>query len=311
MILLWGVPGDAPLDSVRVVLERRGAEMCLLDQRMAATMSVAMEIASNGTMSGNIDTPNGLIDLNSVSAAYIRPFETGKACGAESPNDPVYLRAAAADLAMIGWANLTSATVVNRPEAMTANNSKPYQLALISGFGFHVPDTLVTTDASAVRCFCERHKGVIYKSVSGVRSIVSRLSTENQQALTDVANCPTQFQEYVAGTDVRVHVIGDAVLATEIRSTADDYRYASRSGADLMMNPTVLPDAVADACRLMTRGMNLLFAGVDLRHTPDGQWYCFEVNPSPGFTFFEAITGQPISAAVGELLLQFAGGQQG
>jgi len=310
MILLWGVPGDAPLDAVRAALERRGAEMCLLDQRLAARISVAVEIAPNGTVSGNIETPNELIDLNSVTAAYIRPFETGKACGAEPPNDPVYLRAAAADLAMIGWANLASAAVVNRPDAMTANNSKPYQLALISGFGFPVPDTLVTTDAGAVRGFRERHKDVIYKSVSGVRSIVSRLSTENQEALTDVANCPTQFQKYVAGTDVRVHVIGDAVLAPEIRSTADDYRYASRSGADLMMNPVVIPDGVADACRLMTRGMNLLFAGVDLRRTPDGQWYCFEVNPSPGFTFFEGITGQPIAAAVADLLLRFAVAQR-
>ena len=310
MILLWGVPGDAPLDSVRAALEFRGTEMCLLDQRLAAKSSVALEIAPNGTASGNIETPDGVIDLNSVSAAYIRPSETGKACGAESSNDPVYLRAAAADLAMIGWANLASATVVNRPDAMTANNSKPFQLALISGFGFQVPDTLVTTDADAVRCFCEPYKSVIYKSVSGVRSIVSRLSTENQQALTDVANCPTQFQEYVAGIDVRVHVIGDKVLATEIRSAADDYRYASRSGAELVMSPAVLPDAVADACRLMTRGMNLSFAGIDLRCTPDGQWYCFEVNPSPGFTFFEAITGQPIAAAVADLLLRSVGGQR-
>jgi glutathione synthase/RimK-type ligase-like ATP-grasp enzyme len=307
MILLWGAPGDGPLDSVRAALERRGAELCLLDQRLNAEISVALEGTPKGTASGKIETPDGLIDLNSIGAAYIRPFETGKACGVGLSNDPVYLRAAAADLAMISWANLAGAAVVNRPEAMTANNSKPYQLSLISGFGFDVPETLVTTDAAAVRCFCERHKSVIYKSVSGVRSIVSRLSPKNQVALTDVSNCPTQFQEFVAGTDVRVHVVGDSIIATEIKSAADDYRYASRSGADLRMEPVTLPEAVANACRAMTRGMNLLFAGVDLRRTPEGQWYCFEVNPSPGFTFFEAITGQPIAAAVADLLMRSTG----
>ena len=75
---------------------------------------------------------------------------------------------------------------------------------------------------------------------------------------TDAANCPTQFQEYIPGSDVRVHVAGESVIATEIDSTADDYRYAARSG--------------------------------------------FEVNPSPGFTFFEAGAGQPLAAAVADLL---------
>jgi hypothetical protein len=30
--------------------------------------------------------------------------------------------------------------------------------------------------------------------------------------------------------------------------------------------------------------------------------YFFEVNPSPGFTYFEDVTGQPIAAAVARLL---------
>jgi glutathione synthase/RimK-type ligase-like ATP-grasp enzyme len=186
---------------------------------------------------------------------------------------------------------------------MAANNSKPYQLALIAACGFAVPDTLVTTDAAAVRRFCRRHGTVIYKSVSGVRSIVSRLDAVGRDALADVANCPTQFQEYVPGSDMRVHVMGDALLATEIRSDADDYRYASRSGADVAMAPATLPEDVAEACRAMVRTMGLLVAGIDLRRTPAGAWFCFEVNPSPGFTYFEAAAGQPIAAAIADLLL--------
>jgi hypothetical protein len=30
--------------------------------------------------------------------------------------------------------------------------------------------------------------------------------------------------------------------------------------------------------------------------------YCFEVNPSPGFSYYEANAGQPISTAVAEYL---------
>jgi hypothetical protein len=51
--------------------------------------------------------------------------------------------------------------------------------------------------------------------------------------------------------------------------------------------------------------MGLLFGGIDFRCTPDDEWVCLEVNPSPGFTFFEAGTGQPIAAAAAEMLMQF------
>jgi hypothetical protein len=29
-------------------------------------------------------------------------------------------------------------------------------------------------------------------------------------------------------------------------------------------------------------------AGIDLRRTPAGEWFCFEVNPSPAFSWFDA-----------------------
>jgi len=43
-------------------------------------------------------------------------------------------------------------------------------------------------------------------------------------------------------------------------------------------------------------------SGVDLRRTPDDQYYCFEINPSPGFIFYERAAGQPISEAVAPLV---------
>jgi glutathione synthase/RimK-type ligase-like ATP-grasp enzyme len=257
-----------------------------------------LEAGAEGEILGNIKTAAGVLTLNSVRAAYIRPT------GTTVTDNPGSVRAAAIEAGMISWANFTSASIINRPEAMAANNSKPFQLSLISKFGLRIPETLVTTDRESVRRFCERHSHVIYKSVSGVRSIISRLNLAKVNELADVSNCPTQFQEYVPGTDVRVHVIGERVIATEIACAADDYRFASRSGAGFEMKAIMLPDEVENSCRLMARNMNLLFTGIDLRHTPDGCWYCFEANPSPGFTFFEGITGQPIAAAVADLLMR-------
>ena len=87
---------------------------------------------------------------------------------------------------------------------MAVNNAKPYELQQIAGYAFAVPETLVTTSPEAVRTFHERHGRVIYKSVSGVRSIVSILREDAQERLENVANGPTQFLEYVPGCDVRV-----------------------------------------------------------------------------------------------------------
>ena len=38
--------------------------------------------------------------------------------------------------------------------------------------------------------------------------------------------------------------------------------------------------------------------------TPDGRWFCFEVNPSPAFSYYQKAIGQPIAAAVARLLME-------
>ena len=70
------------------------------------------------------------------------------------------------------WAEITPARVVNRVAPMGSNFSKPYQAQLIQRYGFEVPETLITNDPELVREFRARHGRVIYKSISGVRSIV-------------------------------------------------------------------------------------------------------------------------------------------
>ena len=65
-------------------------------------------------------------------------------------------------------------------------------------------------------------------------------------------------------------------------------RTAELSGFDL-------PKRIGKRLAALVRAMNLEVAGVDLRWTPDKLWYCFEVNPSPGFTWYEEHTGHPNS----------------
>ncbi len=305
-ILLWGVRGDAPLDAVADELGRRSVETVLLDQRANEPIATELEVDARGGVTGCVSIGSHTVDLSEIGAAFIRPFGSDDGTTAMGVDPEARRHALEVDAALCAWADLTPAPVVNRPGAMAANNSKPYQLASIATHGLAVPDTLVTTDPDAVRSFWERHGRVVYKSVSGTRSIVSQLRDEHLDRLADVANAPTQFQQHIPGVDVRVHVAGDDYVATAIMSDADDYRYASLEDTEVMMAPCQLPPRIATSCTNMVKAMDLLVAGVDLRRTPSDDWYCLEVNPCPAFSYYEEATGQPICSAVTSLLVLLA-----
>jgi len=195
------------------------------------------------------------------------------------------------------WAEVAEARVLNRPSAMASNDSKPYQSRIIRDCGFSVPETVLSTTPESVRQFCRKHGEVVYKSISGIRSIVGRLNSVKMGNLEDIMWCPTQFQEWVEGIDFRVHVVGRRIFASMITSSDNDYRYGSAQ-----VDETELPADVANRCLRLCDLLNLELAGIDLRRTPEGQWCCFEVNPSPAFSGFQDATGQPIGAEIARLL---------
>jgi glutathione synthase/RimK-type ligase-like ATP-grasp enzyme len=296
VILLWGLPGDDPLDAVARALMARGTDFLLLDQRRALAQRIQLEIGA--TLAGSVWQDGARLELADVTSLYTRVYDARRFAHVAAAGADAWTRIQELETALWAWADETPARVVNRPTAMASNGSKPYQAGLIERAGFLVPETLVTTDPDAAGAFWERHGQVIYKSVSGVRSQVSRLGDGHRERLVDVVHCPTQFQAWVPGRDHRVHVVGDEVFAVEVVCDADDYRYASASGADCELRATTLPDEIAARARATAALLELPVAGIDLRRTPDGRWYCFEVNPSPCFTYYENHTGQPIAAAL-------------
>ena len=217
------------------------------------------------------------------------------------PTDLAALRAEG-DLSLMALLEDLECPVVNRIGGGLSNNSKPYQALVISRMGLKVPPTLVTSDPTAARAFHAEHGDVIYKSASGIRSIVRRLGPDQLARLYLLRDGPAQFQAFIPGRNIRVHTVGDRAFATVIESEAVDYRYAHLDGLTARLEPITLPPTVEAACIRLAHAFDLLFAGIDLKETLDGEFYCFEVNPSPGFLYYERHTGQPISTALAELL---------
>jgi glycosyltransferase involved in cell wall biosynthesis/SAM-dependent methyltransferase len=287
--------------AVREALVQLGASPVMLDQ--AEILQTEGELSVGAQIEGVLRTPERRIDLAEVKSVYLRPHDTRllRPIALGGPGSAVWTHAVALDELFWAWIDVTPALVINPPRAMASNNSKPYQLDLIRRGGFLVPETLLTTDPEAVRAFWEQHGQVIYKSVSGVRSKVARLRPEHVGRLEMVATCPTQFQRRIDGTDHRVHVVGDAVFACEVISDADDYRYAE--GQPVEIRACCLPDEVESRCRQLAANLGLPVAGIDLRRDRAANWYCFEVNPSPAFSYYEEATGLPIARAIASLLM--------
>jgi glutathione synthase/RimK-type ligase-like ATP-grasp enzyme len=296
VILFFGYGDDPALARAVQAAERLEAEHLVLDQQALAGCDFSV-VEWAGTVGGQLRVPWARVPLADFDAAYARPLAP------VSTDDPVALQreSAMAD-AVVTWLDTADARVVNRPRTMHSNSSKPFQAQLIAASGFAVPETLVTTDPEEVVEFADRVGQVVFKSASGVRSIVQRLDAGYLGRLERVRALPTQFQAFVAGVDVRVHVVGSEVFATRIVSAATDYRYAAREGLDADLTVTTLSDDVAGRCVELAASLSLSFVGIDLRETPAGDFVCFEVNPMPGYSYFESNTGQPISEALVRLL---------
>jgi glutathione synthase/RimK-type ligase-like ATP-grasp enzyme len=283
---------DSPLRRAVEGAQERGVPYVLIEQRHLAQHDLALAVDDAG-VTGTIVAAGARMDLARVDAVYLRPLDL------PAVGDRVdRLRAEAFHTGLLEWAEIAGCVVLNRPSAMESNSSKPFQLQRIAPFGFRVPETLVTSDPDAAREFRHRHGRAIFKSVSGIRSIVRELDDQAAARLERITLLPTMFQQYVPGVDVRVHVVGTQVFATEIRSAATDYRYAAQDGTDVDLAAVELPDDVAERCVRLADGLGLPLCGIDLRQRSDGQWFCFEVNPMPAYSYYESNTGQPIADAI-------------
>jgi hypothetical protein len=302
MILLAGIPSEPPLSLAIAGAERLGIPHVVLNQRREAFCDLSLEIR-DGAVGGSLWLDEREWPLSEFRGIYARTVDPGtlperRATRRARPNAHEIGRADLFDEVFQDWLEIAPGRVANRPGAMASNASKPFQAQLIARYGFLTPPTLVTNVPEEVRVFQDRHRRIVFKSISSVRSIVQEWRPGPNEGLDRLRVLPTQFQALIPGENVRVHVAGDAVFATAIRSEALDYRYAGREGKPLAMEALDLPRDVEEKCVAMTRGLGLVLAGIDLKRTPAGEWYCFEVNTAPGYSYYQEHTGQPIADAL-------------
>lgn len=290
------IGSDSPCELLVQSLRHQGSQPLWLRPETEA-QQLPHHALAGGRLTGGFVHEGRTHALETVQGLYLRPFgRPGGGSQASALQQQLWCQA---------WAELGElfpGTVVNRVSAMGSNASKPYQLRLLAELGFAVPPSLVSNDPAEVLAFEAEQGPLIYKSASGVRSIVRELDAEARARLDRLRHCPTLFQKRLRGSNVRVHVVGQEVHATEIDAEVVDYRYASRQGGDAHLRPTTLEPRTRERCLRASQVLGLPFVGLDLMLADDGLTYCFEANPSPGYSFFEDATGQDISGSLARLL---------
>lgn len=305
MILLCGIASEPPVAMAIEAATRLGLGHVVFHQRDAQFYDIVLD-HQNGHLTGHLWIQEKEYPLEQFTGVYTRLIEStalpeNQRRGSLLPDPARVAKSAFLHQTFSDWMELAECRVVNRVGAMSSNVSKPYQAQVISEF-FHTPPTLVTNEPDDAREFIRTHKRVIYKSISSVRSIVREWSPADDRNIGKIRALPTQFQAFIPGTNVRVHIVGNAVFATEITTPAVDYRYAQRDGMDVEMRAVELPPDIRQKCVDLSVRLQLPFCGIDLKRTEQGAYYCFEVNPSPAYSYYQQYTAQPIADALVDYL---------
>jgi glutathione synthase/RimK-type ligase-like ATP-grasp enzyme len=211
--------------------------------------------------------------------------------------------------AINGLWQVLDARWMNHPTADDAASRKARQLRVAAEVGLRVPRTLITSDPERARRFIEQlaPTRAIYKTFSCTHAIwreTRLLGPGDMTHLDAVRVAPVIFQEFIpAESDLRITAVGGTLFAAAIRSVARDGLIDFRmSVGDAALSAEHLPRQLTDRLHALLRRLGLVYGAIDVRRTPDGEYYFFEVNTAGEFLFIEDRTGQPIAKALADWL---------
>lgn len=290
MILILGPTTDSILTFFLRFLKQRGYPYLFLDQE---EMLRSWSLSGNEKGGWTLHYKGKKYPIESFSGIYMR-------LSGVSDKHPIHFKKAQQWL--VQFLDLVPIPVVNRPQAMGSNYSKPYQLQIIKQF-LPTPRSLVSNNPEKIEAFCRQYPECIFKSVSSERSIVQPLALFWKERQKYLETSPILVQPKLKGPNVRVHVIGEQTFALRIESESIDYRYAKKYGKKCFTQEVLLSKDLHQRCVALAKELGLSFAGIDLIYDGPESLYCLEANPSPGYVFFEDDENMRITNALANYLM--------
>lgn len=313
MILVVSYEGEAHTDTVLRHLAARGCEVARLDMAdFPAPAGLAAQWPSQGPPSFVVDTPAGRLDLAGVDAVWWRRVQPFTVDPAITSVERRHFAASETGQAVYGMLDSLDCPWVNPRQADAAAHHKPLQWSVARALGLRVPRTLVTTQPEAAREFVQSlglgH--VVFKaflaSIEEWRE-TRLVEAEDLQRLELLRLAPVIFQEYIAGVDLRITLVGRQVFAAEIDARHSSYPVDMRMViGEGRVQAVELPAGLQQQLLALQDRLGLVYGAVDMRRSDDGEYHFLEVNPAGQWLFVEERTGQPISQAHATLLADLA-----
>ena len=186
--------------------------------------------------------------------------------------------------------------VLNRHHS--AQLLKPQQLTAARSCGLEIPKTLITNDLDVLARLDVAQS--VVKPVAGgdyCRDLSSVLRKTERQGRAAAA--PAIVQELLVPPELRIYRVGKQFLSYNIASDALDYRTTPNCTVTATRND---PTLIRPLRRLMDE-LRLDFGAADFKTCPDtGKYLFLEVNSSPMFAAFDAVSNMGVSRAIGEFL---------
>ena len=191
--------------------------------------------------------------------------------------------------------------VINSPRAIEVAVDKYLALSRIQAAGLPVPDTIVCQRVSdAIEAFKDLGGHVVVKPLFGsegfgITDVKDLAIAERVFTALERIGSVIYLQRFVNhdGSDLRLFVMGDRVLAG-MRRTSEDWRTnIARGGQGHALEPD---SAVCDLALRAARACHTEIAGVDVLVSSDGQPFVLEVNAVPGWRAMTAVTGVDFAA---------------
>ena len=299
MILIVGLPDDPTSARIYQRITEAGGDAVYFDT-LAFPSQVSFSFNTGSPVKGVFKVHGQHIALSDFSGVYRRWSK-----GIAAPQDPDPLVAELVywniESAIGSFSRCLDCLWINSQQATDMHKYKGYQLKLLNQAGIPLPDTLLTNDAASVRAFYDKHDGnVIYKPVRGWAH-TEKLTHQDltDERLSALSQAPIKLQQLIPGTDIRAYWVDGEIYAMAIETDSLDFRETPSAPRQKV----TLPDPVIKQMHTITQTLGLVFSGIDLRVTPEGEYIFFEANPTPVFVFDEDTTGYPISQHIARLLM--------
>lgn len=204
---------------------------------------------------------------------------------------------------------------LSSPSAVYEAENKILQLKTAIKIGFNIPQTLITNSKQELKHFySDCNRDIILKPISQTRiqynegsafiftNPVPEIFIENIDSY-DLTPCIYQkniSKEY----ELRVTVVGDSVFSAAVFSQADEETKNDWRKKKLRFQQVELPNEIHQKCITLLQELDLQFGAIDLIKTPNGEYVFLEINPNGQWAWIETQTGQKISDAIINHLIQ-------